>query len=343
MTKEMKNKIKELDSDKRMYGLDILRIIAVCFVLIVHFFHRTYFEDVEIVGLNLIFQRSINLIGLSCVPLFIMLTGYLNKHTKYNKEFFKKLLNIIIIWLFYSICEYIILRIYRGTIQDTNIYDFIYAITSFSGCGYSWYIEMYIGLYCFAPIINNAFDSFSDKDKKVMIILTFFTFIFPGIWNKLLGNVVHFPNYWDEFYFISYYIFGKYISYKKPKLKKISIILILTLMEICLYFYANKYSVNYSCIFIFIQTILIFLFFYDARVKSLFFKKVLKNIFNLSLDIYLASSLVDRLVYPEILKHYEATIIGQQKVFYTFPIVFIIVFVSSYIIGNIRKFLIKVR
>ena len=63
----------------------------------------------------------------------------------------------------------------------------------------------------------------------------------------------------------------------------------------------------------------------------------------ITLDIYLASSLIDKLVYPYLNKNFGFDNMFQQELIIYAPIVVIIVFMLSTIYASIRKLIIKVR
>lgn len=98
-----------MKTKNRNYGIDIVRIIAVVLVLSVHFFLNTnYYNTIHLGGISLKIQSIIRNFCMVCVPLFMLITGFLNKKTEYNRSFFRGLLNILIVWFFYSIIESII-------------------------------------------------------------------------------------------------------------------------------------------------------------------------------------------------------------------------------------------
>lgn len=75
----------------RNYGLDILRVIAIISVLSVHFFLNTKYYIVSKNGIGMKAQFVIRNIFMICVPLFILLTGYLNNKKNMIKNFLKDL------------------------------------------------------------------------------------------------------------------------------------------------------------------------------------------------------------------------------------------------------------
>ena len=89
--------VKDLDSGefevvkpKRDIGIDIVKTIAILSVVGVHFFLNTKFYRVDLNNTNLFIQTIIQQICLTCIPLFVMSTGYLNNTTKIDKTYFKK-------------------------------------------------------------------------------------------------------------------------------------------------------------------------------------------------------------------------------------------------------------
>lgn len=335
----MKNK----ETINRNYGLDILRILAVILVLTVHFFLNTNYYDTPSTGISMNIQSIIRNFCMSCVPLFLILTGFLNNKKEYNKSYYKGLLSIIIIWIFYSVIEFYVLGFINNKHSNFNFSTLLYNLTSFHACSYSWYIEMYLGLYLITPVINNAYETFNSKNKKTLVILSIIIGILPAFINVIFKNIIHFPDYWQGLYPLTYYIIGKYIADTKPNVKKKTLLILLAFTQVFTFSFSYISDIDYISLPIFIQTILLFLLLYNVNVKKDLSKKVLKYISSISLDIYLASSLIDKIVYPLFSNYYHFNSIGQQRVILYAPIIIVIVFVISTIYGSIRKALINVR
>ena len=86
--------------------------------------------------------------------------------------------------------------------------------------------------------------------------------------------------------------------------------------------------------------VLIFTLLYKANIKNEFMHKHITNISMLTLDIYLASFITDRIVYKEILKGFTFT---QETYLYIMIPLIIASFALAYIIAIIRKKFIKLR
>ncbi len=327
---------------ERKYGLDIVRIIATLSVLSVHFFLKTNYYNTPLNSMPMRVQSIIRNFFMICVPLFILITGYLNNNKEYNKIFFKKLFNILIIWLFYSVIEYFTLQIINNT-HTFNLKDLLFNVTSFNGCGYSWYIEMYIGLYFLSPIINNAFDVMNDKNKKSLVIISIITFVLPTVVNALFDNILHIPSWWISVYPLCYYITGKYIKYKNYNFKKKNLILLLIFTQLITFSLSFICKIEYNTLTTFISTCIIFLLLYNINIKKIWQQKVLKYFSSISLDIYLSSSLIDYIIYKIFNNQMIIHNISQSKCILFAPLVILTVFILSSMMGSIRKLLINVR
>lgn len=280
---------------------------------------------------------------MSCVPLFMILTGYLNNKKDYNKSFFKSLLNIIIIWLFYSVIEYCFVNLLNDTHKNLNLKNMLYNITAFRGCRYSWYIEMYIGLYLLSPVINKAYDSFDCKSKKMLVLIIIMLTVFSNFVNTVFDKSFHLPSYWNALYPFAYYLVGKFICDCRFSFNRKNLFLILVFNQIFIFAFSYIKAVNYDSLPIFVQSVVIFLILYDIKIKNNKFKKIVKYISSIALDIYLASSLVDLIVYPMFSKRFDFELIGQTKIIFYAPVILIMVFIISTCYASIRKKLINIR
>lgn len=314
----------------RNIGIDIVKTVAIISVVGVHFFINTKFYTVELNNINLFIQTFIQQIFLTCIPLFLMATGYLNNNTKINKEYFKKIIPIISIYLIYSIPA----LYYRYTIAEIpfDIGLWISQVLNFKGHRYSWYINLYFGLFLMIPFLNRMYISLEDKKEKKTLILVLI----------LLTNMAQFmPNYWRGIYPLTYFFVGKYIRDFSPKMRIskniIYLILVVLLQAIIEYIAAGggKYGhilTDYTSILRLIEAFLIFILVYKIQVSNIHFREVVINISKNTLDIYLASFITDRLTY-RVLKPYS---ISQENYLYLLIPLVLTSFVFAYLLGQIR-------
>lgn len=330
---------------KRYFGIDLIRAIAVFFVLSVHFFLNNSFYDTNINGIGMFISIFFRWIFYNGVPLFIILTGYLKRKKKLDKDYYKSIIHILTSYLFISVLC-IIFRIFYLH-EDISKLKLLFGIFNFSANGYSWYIEMYIGLFFLIPFLNIMYDGLKTKKNKQYLILTLLAIVSlsPIISSITIRNVKVdiIPNWWNQIYPLVYYFIGCYISEyeviinkKKGLLLTIGLILIETILSYIVN-YNDTFSWNFIGGYNSIQTIIIsttiFLILYQINCNKTKINKVITSISVLSLDIYLFSYIVDKTIYP-ILDNYLKNP-TEYLVFY--PLIIILIFMLSYILSFIKK------
>ena len=188
---------------KRNVNLDLVRAVAIILVMVNHTFK---------LGEMSLPQAGIRCIALAGVPLFLMLTGYLN-HNKTCEDYYIKgkwrgCIRILTAYLVLGTICYIIGNFFDG--KDFSIKDFILKLSSFKLTPYGWYIEMWIGLFFFTPFLNMIVRQLSDNSEKILLVtLAFFTCI-ASFFNRNGINIL--PNFWISLYPITLYFIGYYIS-----------------------------------------------------------------------------------------------------------------------------------
>ncbi len=331
---------------KRIAGLDIVRTLAILFVISVHFFLNTKFYSFTSTGNTMPILIGLRWLFYTCVPLFILLTGYLSRKKEPNKEYFKGIKKTLISYLFICIICIIVRKYYFN--EERDLIYWIVSPFSFNANGYSWYIEMYIGLFLLAPYLNILYNSLNTKEKKKQLIAIFLILTsIPSIFNNypldIYPGIQTFPNWWLELYPITYYLIGMYIGEYKPKVSKKRLIfyaaLILLIHTSCYYVLLDgaKFSKSiyggYANILTVMLSITIFLIFYDIDIKNKTLRKIVELISICSLDMYLFSYLVDKKVYAIISPLAEKP---RQLIIYMIPTI-ALVFTTCFIISLIKK------
>ena len=91
---------------RKRVDLDLIRCCAIIFVITVHGLSYAGFYELSKPSLLLLICHLIRCIVITCVPLFLILTGYLSseKRYTYSIDYFKKLIRLIAI---YTLCALI--------------------------------------------------------------------------------------------------------------------------------------------------------------------------------------------------------------------------------------------
>lgn len=183
-------------------NIDILRIFAFVFIVMLHTLNRQYGLTVWMSGYAVI---SIG------VNLFIMISGYLLlDRTETVKEFFRK--------RFFSILPLFIIF----NIIYIYFYNHSFITIKKISAPHFWYIYMILGLYLLTPWLRKVLQ-YAEKETFYVVILWFLCnvlnpymqfFRFPKI------PFSHFPITG----FIGYYILGYYLKKYRYKLEKIPFI-----------------------------------------------------------------------------------------------------------------------
>ena len=153
---------------ERYNNLDLLRVVSCIFVVFIHV-SAIWLSNSNFVGnKNLIFFVTVNTIAKFSVPVFFMLSGYLNISNEknsnyklfYKKSFSKVILPCILFSLFYSLIK---------ILNDISLnHDFTLALKDIlsGNLGALWFLYALIPMYLITPFIitlrNNV-------DKRILI------------------------------------------------------------------------------------------------------------------------------------------------------------------------------
>lgn len=152
---------------KRNLNLDLVRCVAIFFVISVHFLLNTSFYSTVVNGKNMFLLVVLRVIFMSCVPLFMILTGYLMNKKEPTKEYYKKISKVAVTYVICSLLCILFRMVYKC--ESFSFPGVISSILNFSGCRYAWYIEMYLGFYIIIPFLNKAYNGCKDKKEKRFI------------------------------------------------------------------------------------------------------------------------------------------------------------------------------
>lgn len=119
------------------------------------------------------------------VPLFLLMTGYLNyKKVTFNKIFERNTKGYLCLSILFS--SDLSFRTYYLH-ENIGIIGGIKKTLDFSLIPYAWYIEMWIGLYLITPFLNLGYQAISNRgQKKVLILLLYLMTALP---NFVIGMV----------------------------------------------------------------------------------------------------------------------------------------------------------
>lgn len=313
----------------RSSNFELLRIISILMVITSHFnIHGNY-----PISLSYNFNWIIkSIFSLGCVAnhIFILLTGYFMVISKPN---YKKIINLILDMLFYSISIFFIFFALERS--NLKIIDYIKSVFPiFYG---NWFCIYYIILYFLIPILNLIINSVNKNKLKKIILICFILFSIIPFFTYNAWNLSNFS------LFILSYLIGAYLRLYIPKLenkvifKYLIIDLSILVISVIIFYYlgihfniiklvinSSYFYINNNSPFVIILSILILLLFKNIDIK---YNKFINWISSSVLGIYLIHDnyLVRQFIWQKI---YANNLFFNTNYFIIFGIIKIIIIFS---------------
>lgn len=395
--------------ERRNSSLDIIRIVAVFTVLSVHFFLHNGFYGEPVSGYGpiegifkffttgeysalhgpqmfiMVMMRT--LFGV-CVPLFMILTGYLMSKKTLSRSYYKGIRKTLIIFVLATIACMVFKAVYKipaakdaffnfnleamfSAIKDSGEYSwdkFVLKTFDFTGADYSWYIEMYIGLFLIAPFLNLAYNKLKSQRHKQVLVFTFvFITVIPTVFNIFNFDTASWwttptesdsfqkfiPSFWMGIYPLTYYFVGAYLREYGMKLRTRSVagVFAASLFLFTCFNWFRSYgggfktsTYNYWYGFTpFVLSTLMFVML--SRIKSdnwnLKVKYVLFQVSDCALGIYLLSFIFDSMIYEVLNRNVPVMVDRLPFYFITVPLCFVLSALLSFLLNLLENVIVK--
>lgn len=220
---------------ERNETLDIIRIISLLCINGVHFFRNSGFYSTPVEGGKMMILCIFRSLFIICVPMFLMLSGYLMHKKTPSKKYFWGITKTIVIYFLCSVVFSLFLKFIQEEEMTPKI--FITNLFGFEGTKYAWYIEMYLGLYLMIPFLNIIFNNLKDKKQALYLLGALFAVcILPSFFNIFRFEEAEWwldpasskdyfqilPQWWDDLYPVFFYFLGAYLSKYKPAMPVIT-------------------------------------------------------------------------------------------------------------------------
>ena len=328
----------------RSVGIDMIKAMAVLFVLCVHFSLNTNYYSTPIASASMFIQSWLRWLFFIGVPLFIICMGYLNHKKTISRSYYLKIFRVLIPYVLISIVCLIIKKLVGAGPVDFQ--QAVFSIFNFSADSYSWYVNMYLGLFLLAPLFNIIINTLDRKKIRILLGTLIFMIALPATFNPLFSNIpkisyIYFPNWWQGFYPVLYYFIGAYIAVYRIEMKK-TICIIFIFMMLCLQtwlqMFVNQYNfdnwllTDYGSLFVFAESLGLFLLCYSSNIKNRFIKPAVKWVSMLTLEIYLFSNITDFFIYAYFKNHFYGLVppMSQELIFNNYFLIIVsLTFLSS--------------
>lgn len=326
---------------KRNPGFDLIRSCAIFCVIGGHFFSiHTAFRSTVFSGGSMFVQGVFNFFFSMGVPLFILLTGYLNAtKTVVSKKYYRGMIRVLVSYLLFSVITIVFRKYYLHT--DLSWLQWILKIFDFSAIPYGWYIEMWIGLFLLTPFLNMLYRAIAtQREKQALLVTLFLLTALPDLLNRYGLHLV--PGFWQQCFPLTYYFAGLYIREYQPVISWrwgtfliLAICLVNPIFNVLFVRDHTMIQVSGGCngVLGMPMAVLFFLMCYRLDIQNQVARWSLMKVSTLSLDMYLCCFIFDSIYYPWFKERY---FVDQSQFGKYFLIIVPMVFVSSLLLAQIK-------
>lgn len=332
---------------QRSAAMDVIRCLAFWCVVSVHFFVYTGFYHTLVLGSRMYLFMLIRSASMSCIPLFLMLSGYFMKNKTPTRQYYGKLIRTVSLYFLASGCCY--LYSYR---LSGSFLSFLLETLNYRASFYAWYMEMYFGLFLLIPYVNTLYNGLpDDRSRRGLIVTLMLLTAATGVTNCFqfspesgwqiayegAESQILLPGWWQKLYPLTYYFLGAYLKDHPLKLSRIKNVLLLLLAVICngtvnyFFNYGKEFFhgpwQDWGSILNLVQSVLLFNLLAGMEFKCLSGRpaKLLSRISELTLSAFLVSCIFDNIVYSALTRHQPVT--AYQLLWY--PVTTALVFAGS--------------
>lgn len=306
---------------ERQPGLDLVRAASIFFVIVLHgITMRGALGDGGITPVWCA-KGFVRYLSLSAVPLFLMLSGYLQAGKRPTKAYYRGLLPLYLSYFVIAALCMTAEAIYAHAAGEAmpSLPMALYRILDFSADGYAWYFEMYIGLFLLIPFLNLAYAHIPTRAGKHMLLtsLVFLTLMpetlvsFAPYYGGSSLNLRILPDFFESLYPITFYFVGSYIGEYRPRLRTWQRLLSVPLSvalptTLCIGFTAVRgeyawYMMNgFSTLTVLGTATAVFLTLYDLPVRTKAVRRAAAAVSRCTFEMYLISYLWDQLLYSKL-------------------------------------------
>ena len=314
-----------IEKSSRNPAMDIIRCFALFCGVSVHFFLNSGFYDLTVQGPRMFVMVVVRSAFMVSAPLFIMLSGYLMCNKMPSRNYYCKIVKTLSIYVLASLCCQAFKGIYQG--EAISVLGTVTDILAFTAAPYSWYVEMYLGLFLLIPYLNILYKNIpSKKQKQILLFILLFLTSLPDITNIYNLFDVHWwrmpsssssyanilPDWWINLYPITYYYLGSYFREYPLRIRKTANILAILL--VCFVNGTFNYYRSYNATFIWgkwqdwgsllnvLQTVLVFNLFAqlnDSHVGNRA-RSILSKASDWCFGAYLVSWIFDQYFYNQL-------------------------------------------
>lgn len=316
----------ERNKSERNYGLDMLRIISMCFVITMHVLdHGGIFFNVLFFSANYKIAWAIETVAYCGVDCFVLISGYADSspRTKYA--------HIIHLWMEVFFYSAVITGCFQAATHGISSREMLTAFFPVCTKQY-WFFSAYFGMFLLTPFLKKAVHAVSKEEAvpALCLLLGFYT-ILPIFNPESFGLNLGYSVLWFSVLYITGGIIREHSLFAKTGIKKLLLatgILVaaiwlgkygIELVLIRKYGLHNSYErlISYTSPLIFALAVLFLLIFRQLQPTG-GLKKVIEKITPLVFGVYLIQD--HNLIREHVIKNRFIPLIGMNPAGFFFSV-----------------------
>ena len=282
------------EKQSRNINLDLIRLIAMIFVIMVHIPFLPYQN-------NKFIANTFRSLFLSCNSLFFMLSGYFNlsyvikKEEDYSKYYFKKFFSIFLPYFLVSF----VIHLWKVYVLPHKKIEVLLLLKTFYKCFMSnsisthlWFMYPLIGYLISAPFLGNLFQKMTNKELSLLFKIAIIWNIISIYLSENLGIEYSYSGWflsgWIISFFAGYYCRRVINDDNKKILYLVGIIGFLITVSCEVLFLDNfNHSNDFSIAFVLFAMALSVFIEKEIKIKTNFLKNIIFFLGRYSFLIYL--------------------------------------------------------
>lgn len=320
----------------RMIGIDLLKVLSIIFIILHHvskcggFFESSSgFERFVFSIANGLFMPSVNV--------FVFASAYLI--IKKGRWSIKNLIKIYAQAVFYTLLAYTLICLMNY--EQFSISKLLKSFSPISHVVY-WFVKAYLIMYILSPLLLKIVNNLNKKEYTITLI----TIIVALLYSRINNYFEIFPTEsgFNAIWFCVIFLFAGYqvkFGFHLKKIWWICIFAISTLIIICKIYCSIAIKVDYTYMYVFIQSISIFNILYDINIKNRFVQKCLSYLATCTFGIYLLhdGAYIQPYLYANVFKTHQY--LNSRFMICYFALFCATIFICGVIVETLRKLFVK--
>lgn len=191
----------------RNYGIDMLRLVAMFFIVIHHILgHGGVLKNV--IGLNYAVASFIQIVVLCAVDCYAIISGYVcyreDNDTCHYAKYFRFWIPVFLYSIGITIYFYFVSP---GSVATGDIVKSVFPITMYR----YWYASAYTALFFLMPWINLFIRRITKRELNQLVVILFILFSFYSTFSKMFEDIFGLKDGYNFVWLLFLYIVGAWI------------------------------------------------------------------------------------------------------------------------------------